>query len=215
MPEVKVMIIGAKGSIGRRYMYGLTGMGIPHRGWDIRDRGLLDCSGCTHALVATPTSTHHAVVHELLTHWHDVRNILVEKPLSDSVKSATSMVDNAQKFGVNLHCVCNWRFCRDVLLKPKSHKIVYRTLTLGSEELWMNACQIVHYAKKNKPNLNMGDLWVCSIDDSPVMYEDVQMSYRHMLHDWLTGAKHMMTGEEGIEMIEEAIKWEKSSELLS
>jgi len=200
--------------MGRRYSLALMGMGVRQTGWDIADGKPLDLTGEKAAIVAVPTPQHSDAIDTLLD--RGIKSILCEKPLADNIPDAIATVENCKTAGCALHVVNNWRWFKGAskLLTPGNHKIYYRGLTFGREALWMNVCQAVHYAKKFRPDLNYSDLWVMSIDNIPVHYEEVQLSYRHMLFDWINGAKNCMGGAESVDMMGEAMRWERQSELL-
>lgn len=211
-----ILIVGCDGSIGSRYQMALTGMGEPYRGWDIVHEMEIDSSDCDRAIVATPTPKHLASVEDLLLCHTGIRNVLVEKPLADSVNDAMAIVSMCEQAGVDLRCVCNWRWCVPSMeLAAGSHDIYYRSPSLGREDPWMNVCQPIHYAKGHTPDIGLSDLWVGSIDSTPMEYLDICMSYRHMLYHWIDGDGKMMDGSEAVDMVREAIEWQDNHPSLS
>jgi hypothetical protein len=184
-----VLIIGGKGSIGRRYQAVLKHLKRPFEIYDLGDE--LPVGNISHVIITSPTEKH--LEHVLMAMRYDCP-ILCEKPLSMDLNSAKKIAKLP-----NVYVVNNYAY---VTRDAKS--IRYDFYNTGRDGFIWDLCQLVYIAKKNNAHLNIkrsSYTWTLIVDDEPVPYSMIEYSYRKMIQDFLNGNRfNLWSAEEGYEM---------------
>jgi len=171
---MKILIIGNKGSTGRRYQKILEGLGIEVVGYDIEDAGK-SLPECDKVIIASPTAT-HAYYYYLYESTNP--HILVEKPASNIIKDVEMM---------NCKMVCNWAFVfPDRILEPGKHQVYYEFINTGKEGFWFDTCQLHIISDGRGHIINSGELFFSRIDGVVIKQNDIEASYYRMLDNWLS-----------------------------
>lgn len=175
---MKILIVGAKGSIGKRWCAVAKYLGHKTIEVDIDNEELISSESYDRAIVATPTITHKDVVESIS---EDVQ-ILCEKPFVNEDDENFDIPDNVR-------IVNNWSYFTQNHLKIGSHRIQYLNFTCGNESLFENLFQPLAYSKNYSLDLNSPFLKI-SIDNKVVSHEDIENSYMFLFEDWIKDSKH-------------------------
>lgn len=201
---MRILLIGANGSIGSRYAAIFRYMGIKYTPIEVWDR-LEDVVSdnrqeYTYALIASPTETHIEFCNRLLT-----LNIpfLCEKPLTQDLEEAKDLMDRVIKEGATgrCHVVCNY----EILFRSYSpmDEISYNYYKTGPDGMLWDCCQLLYYAYKNEIECHIftdSPVWTLEVDGEVVPYRDIEESYVDMIRCWLRGSPHVWTLADGYEM---------------
>lgn len=196
MTEKKVLLIGGKGSIGRRYQAVLRALHVPYRIHDLGDE--LSFEGVTHVLIASPTETHVKYC------WlADECNLpfLCEKPLTKNVTEAEELARNTS----NGYVVNNWAFLgTNFDLAPIPRRITYDFYNTGRDGLLWDVCQLIYFSKLAKAELFVNTnshTWDVTWNDDDVAYRAIEQSYLQMVRAFLADRSHALwTLPMGLEM---------------
>lgn len=205
----KCLVIGALGSIGRRYVKILENLGCEVFSADINDgyaisMASFNAHSIMRVIVASPTDTHLKYM-EILEDTN--AHVLIEKPvlmtkeqyvcLSDRVKSKTRMVSN-------------WLWLPSVFPIPGMNVIYYNYFDQGKEKYEFNMAQPIYLGKKQSVFKNDSTVFRCSINSYQVFTEDVQRSYISMIEEWIKEPEEnrLWTLEDSYKMTEKIWRFE-------
>lgn len=209
-----VCVIGANGSMGRRYQAILKYLGVPFTTIDLGDNDFHDrfdsenfWSGFARAIIAAPTSTHYFWAFQCIK---NKKPFLCEKPLSKKVDECEHLMQFAKESGVQAFVVNNyWYAFRETLGKhkdPFDWNITYNYYNTGKDGLWWDVCQLL-YINEGAWVQTEAPSWWCTIKGTSVPYKWLEMSYVWMLQDWIGGeTENLWTLEDGLKMTQAALK---------
>jgi hypothetical protein len=126
-----IAIFGSSGNMGRRYAAICEHLGIDCIGYDIDyDYRRPTSLKITHAIIATPLSTHMDVARYCIRQRVP---FLCEKPISKSVRLVEALRKEADAAGVAGYMVNNWQY---VLRYPHQSHVTLYTYYSGSDGAW-------------------------------------------------------------------------------
>lgn len=191
---MKLLVIGYRGAIGRRWMTCARHLQIPVTGWDILDQTDPPVDAITHCLIATPTTTHYGVfMWASEHHW----SIMVEKPMTMDLNESYIMGCMAG-FVVN-----NWSLVHpDKIYKPRSCTIEYRSHYTGPHGEPWDTCQLEYLCTPGqRPRVVESPVWGARINGRHVSYKQLELSYLTMLDAFVHDRRHeLWTLAQGEEM---------------
>lgn len=184
-----ILLIGNRGSVGRRYSAILDYLGADWVGYDSAwDANPPVLPRFDKFIVATPTPTHYGVVSELPRD----RPVLCEKPLASSFQDAKEMADSREGY-----IVSNYRYA----LGDGPHLIEYDFFNTGKDGLRMDCCQLL-MLDRNAVLRNKSPYWTLKDNGETVPYETIERSYVYMLRDFVDGNyERLWSFKDGVEMI--------------
>lgn len=172
---MKILVIGHRGSTGRRYSKILLDMGNDVIGYDIDEisKGY-HIPSADRSIIATPTSTH--IFYAQLMQDRGIP-YLVEKPACATHYDVDSMTG---------HMVNNWCFVFPyTVLKPGSHTIIYRNSKTGNEGYWYDTCQLHILSNRTGSIIKRKGGFDTTVDGVRVTLDDIEESYVRMIRSWL------------------------------
>jgi hypothetical protein len=188
---VKVLLIGGKGSMGKRYQAILKMMDKDAIIYDWFDKkvstedGIMDLSKVEFdkAIICSTTETHYDYCRQMI----DLEKpFLCEKPLSKSLEECEDLADRDVKYLGNV--VCNYslisRFFSDFFEGPLI--IEYDYYNPGKDHILWDGCQLI-YLDKNAKLSNRSPVWKLKMGGSEIMYSLVERSYIWMVGFFLQG----------------------------
>lgn len=193
-----IVIVGGKGNMGTRYGRILDDSGVGKIVLDL-DSNELDWSQAMNrasgVLIATPTTTHTAVLAQVIAHRRDVP-ILCEKPVSKELDqvSLSHMANLLEARGINLQMVDQYRFVEAVSDPSVNGWTIYESFHSGNDGADWDCINIIAKADHiNRVKLDVksplrkedGKYWNCWINGGKIELADVIKSYSKMLAHWL------------------------------
>jgi len=168
---MRVLVIGSRGNMGRRYMAILKYLGVETIGMDI-DQPQNKYVGFDRAIIATPSENHF--------YWckfftNERKPFLCEKPVVTNLLQMRMLVDNnLVSWG---RMVCNWAFVNPDILKPESNQVQYSNYNTGKDGLAWDCIQLIYLAD-GMPELSTTSPYLdCQINGTRVHEGHIAMSY--------------------------------------
>jgi hypothetical protein len=178
---VTVLIVGAKGNMGRRYSAVLNYLGKHWMGADaehspelIRKRA----AKCDGVIIATPTDTHAG----LISLCADLgKPILCEKPLTKDVGEMKRIAQEVKAKKTNLTMVFQYKEIVNPLAIGWSY---YNNWNHGRDGLAWDCIQIVALARSSLSLQEDSPIWRCRINGQKLRIEDMDRAYVKMMERW-------------------------------
>lgn len=180
---MKVLVIGSKGSTGKRYCSILRGMGHDVVEYDLTEHSKSErLPKFDKAIIATPTKTHceyHDIIYYNRTfedRFQMNTDILIEKPATDNIYDIQRMF---------CKMVCNWAFVfPDRILQPGKHTVFYECSNHGNEGFWFDTCQL-HILSNGRGRIGERiNTFYAEIDGEKVTRDMIEASYVRMIDAW-------------------------------
>lgn len=178
-----IMLIGARGNMGSRYLHILLSLKVKAHAIDLDSpeidwrRAERECDGI---IIATPTHTHYEVIKNLRR-----RNvpILCEKPITKSEDEFSKLLA-LFKFGkMTLTMVNQYNWCID---HKDSGETKYDYFKTGKDGLIWDCLNIIGLGMPGDVSLkNQSPVYNCIIRGRRITLDMVDSSYVLMLHNWL------------------------------
>jgi hypothetical protein len=207
-----IVIIGAKGNMGRRYSAILKRMGVDTVEFDLEDNLSLPVTAdpaWRGVIIATPTDTHYN-----LCRWCLAWNIpvLTEKPLDKDLCRVAEICGLYDLAKVPLYMVCNWQYAGMGTNYPGDNEIEYRCYNTGNDGYHWDLIQLHYLARPGQLLLDLGyPGFECIIGGEKITREDIDESYKAMMVDFLKachGMRHQLWDTKDIIKSHEGVrKW--------
>jgi hypothetical protein len=208
-----ILLLGGKGSIGRRYATILDEMEEDFEVYDLDEANLskrIDPAVYDAAIVATPTETHSYYCRLMAS--IGVR-FLCEKPLTKSYVEASNLVEDVKQMGGKGYVVNNWEFA--LANYDKLNTVTYSYFNTGKDGFVHDMCQLIHLANKHDFQLFMdtaSSVWTVMVNGDVLPYRTLEMSYGAMLQAFLADDERVLWSlEEGLEMVKDVKVYEAGS----
>jgi len=180
------LIIGSKGSMGKRYEAIFKYLKEPVVGVDkeISIKAIVDLAKDSDGIIlATPTDTHYAFLMKLLPLGV---SILCEKPITRDLQELSKILEVANKCKTPLTMVNQYREL--VSEADMSHGLTeYDYFRTGSDGLAWDCLNIVGLAKDQINLKNKSPIWRCKINGTSLKISDMDFAYVSMIRKWLKG----------------------------
>ena len=181
---MRFLIIGANGSMGRRYQAILSSLGhefdcvdINHHEDSVLGLAYL-CDGC---IIASPTDTHLYYIHLLAPLS---KPILCEKPVSKSLEEVTDALDICRANSTPLTMMMQYK----VLTKKEDvGPSLYDYFRTGPDGLPWDCFQIIGLAENDVQIRNQSPIWKCMINGRVLSIADMDKAYVRFLKAWIRG----------------------------
>ena len=202
---MRILIIGSKGNMGRRYVAICKYLGHEVVECDLHnDAAIMDNPPkVDRCIIATPLYWH--------TNWCSwcVLNkipFLCEKPISKIIENIKALNKICDDNRVDGRMVCNWMFlaCPERLIIGKEN-IYFDYYNTGKDGFW-DLIQPVYIAKEFIFN-NESPIYKCSINENHYSQLHFDKSYLIMIHDWIAESKYIWSLGDAIKAHEKLMEW--------
>lgn len=186
---MKLLLLGAEGSIGRRYKAIFNNYDYNYAPYDItthKDKveKYIQDKEITHILIATPTRTHLNYLWLINDLRPDVK-VLCEKPITTDVKGLEEFLKECH---LDLTMVCNYAYVEDLECTSLSDTS-YNFYNSGNDGLAWDCIQLIALAKGDISLSTQSPIWGAEINGYRVYKEGIDFSYCKMLEIWMSGRK--------------------------
>lgn len=194
MNNNKILIIGAKGNMGRRYSSICKYLQIPFDGVDICDTYIPD--QYSHCIIATPTNSHLDLIQKI-NDFHSRPNIsiLCEKPIAlnnDDVHIINLLWKTLTVYMVNQYAYYPY------LSTAEELNTTYDFYNSGNDPIAYNCIQLVHLAKGPVLLKSESPIWRCVINGKTLDRGRIDRCYVDMVHDFFFDSYGKLWGREDI-----------------
>ncbi len=198
---MKVLVIGSKGNMGRRYMAILKYLGVDALEKDLGDP-FPDPDSFDRAIIASPTENHLDDIQEMVSFRRDY---LCEKPISKD----PSDIDLVMSSSVDGRMVCNWAFVKpNGRLKPGCNFIDYDCYNTGKDGLAWDCIQLVYLAQGMPTLKTKSPTFATYINRHGITLDDIAKSYVRMIKAWLQDPTQLWSLEDAKKATEKVIAYE-------
>lgn len=216
---MKVLVLGSKGSMGRRYCAILEYLGIHYFGIDKEDEkydynienGIYDKHKFTHAIIATPTEYHGQTLRDFCL---NIPHVLCEKPVSKQ----SSMIEWMRDYHPHVNMVCNWKYAIGNP-KPGTHDIRYSNYNTGKDGLGWDCIQLIYLARNIKISTETPFFECMTVDpecncEKLITLSNIENSYIQMIEHWLglNGKENDLWDlNDALKATEKVLEWNKKN----
>lgn len=203
----KILIIGGKGNMGRRYQAVLDTLRVEYRIFDVPPMNTyynsyydmeFNLAWCDGIMICTPTRTHFEVFCEILKRDPLHKPILCEKPFSKDLTEVEKACEMAAKDRRPFQMVNQYEHLDSLapvaLRQPYTCYDYYHS---GGDGIYWDCLNIIGLDKTGNITLkNKSPIWTCMINGLRVNRADIDSSYVMMVKKWLekptTNATYMV-----------------------
>jgi hypothetical protein len=173
----KIVVIGSKGNMGRRYALILEHIGCEVIGVDLIDgqRVIPKADGY---VIATPTDSHYDIIRYTLPFQ---KPILCEKPISKNMIELQTLlsIDNLDLSMINQY---------EFLINPNyTGHTIYNYFKTGNDTLHWDCINIIGLAKQSYDIKNDSLVWRCVINGQELNIADMDLAYINNIKGWVEG----------------------------
>lgn len=205
---MRVLVVGSKGSMGRRYVAILRYLKEEVLEADLGD--LWWEWAFDRVIIATPTDRHWVDLDAAITRG---KPILCEKPISKDPKAIQILADMAKHYGVDVRMCSNWKYAINLAL-TRAQKIAvegemeieYKYFRSGGDGFFWDMIQPIFLAGRLIYN-NHRPAFKASVNGIELNQGHFEESYVIMISEWLYGDKSKLWS------LEDALKANQKVEL--
>lgn len=181
-----IAIVGANGSMGKRYQAILKFLGKPFIALDVENR-LVQVreivEKCEGVIIATPTNTHYTIVSALC----DLRKpMLCEKPIVKNLKDLDSLFDRVKSYKAPFKMMCQYKLLTD---KSRIGPSSYNYFKTGNDGLAWDCMQVIGLARSGVSVANDSPIWSCKINGKLLDIKHMDAAYIGFVQDWFLEPK--------------------------
>jgi len=181
-----ITIIGANGSMGKRYQAILNYMGKNHRCFD-REHSFDDILGSvadsTHAIIASPTASHVMFLRKVLPFKNC--EVLCEKAITKNMDELTDITNEYYSASRKFTMMMQYK---DLVTNYDTGKLSeYDYFRTGPDGLTWDCLQIIGLARGPVVINNNSPIWKCSINGQILSISDMDRAYVRFVGRWLHG----------------------------
>ncbi len=169
------LIIGAKGSMGRRYQAILKYLEKPFTCADVDDDWFLKSRLCDSIILATPTDTHYNFLKNLI---HFKQPILCEKPITKDLRELDLIKHEYRD--LPLQMVMQYK----ELDAGDEGPSFYDYYNHGKDGLYWDALQIIGLARGGVEILEESPIWRCQLNGEQLSLNHMDYAYISMIRNW-------------------------------
>lgn len=181
---MKVLLMGALGSMGSRYCAILKHLGVDYSIYDVQLRMSLESAaqGCDRVLIATPTQAHTFSIRDAIRVLPG-KPILCEKPITKDMVELSKLIAECAEAKSDLRVVFQYkRAYLDDFGSGPTHYNFYRH---GGDGLYWDCIQIIGLARGLVTLREDSPIWDCVINGTRLSIADMDRAYVAYLADWL------------------------------
>jgi hypothetical protein len=221
---MKILVIGSKGNMGRRYTAILKYLGHEVIGLDLDnfqaifhyEKNDITCPNSyeaslkttiNRAIIATPIDKHYE--------WcvwciNNKIPFLCEKPISKDIDEIKNLMAFSENAGVDGRMVCNWAFIHSYeTLLPGENGITLDYYNTGNDGFW-DLIQPVYLGKKFTLR-KKSPAYICTTNGHIVNQYNFDWSYVNMIKKWLENSKEIWSLPQALEATKKLIAWAKDN----
>lgn len=175
-----IIVVGAKGNMGRRYCQILDEFKIKHKDYDIDSNIRLGAikKKIDGIIIATPTNTHYSIYRMIRKTYSG--KILCEKPFSVIPEQCLPVQNDT-----NLYIVNNYQYAEGLSESKKIGNLTnYSYYNSGKDGLHIDCIQLYYLAEGDVSLTNKSSVWVCQINGKNIDRSLIDVSYRMMISDF-------------------------------
>jgi hypothetical protein len=191
---MKVLVVGSKGSMGRRYCAILR-----YLQEDVLEADLGDMWWeweFDRIIIATPTDRHETDLRAAVLKG---KPILCEKPIVKSAAELETLWEDLMPALVDIRMVCNWKYAINLaMVRANGNKgkvavagemeIEYNYYDSGKDGFFWDCIQLIHLAGTFKYDRTR-PAFQCLVNGEAITLEHIHESYVMMVSEWLNGDK--------------------------
>lgn len=191
---MKILIVGADGSMGKRYQAIIKHLGHEtikaekqHTSFEIVKMGLKS----DRIIVATPTHTHSEVLDYVLLCG---KPVLCEKPVCTDLDELKKVLEHARSYNPMLAMVMQYKYLlKEDVRNDGFYKFLdnpaadshYDYFRHGNDGLKWDCFQIIALAKGKVTLAEESPVWKCKINGLTLSLSDMDRAYVQMLDEWI------------------------------
>lgn len=179
---MSVLIVGAKGNMGRRYAAILTYLGKEWTGVDIEQPSSSTRAAAQRSdgvIIATPTKTHASLIRLMA----DLKKpILCEKPVTTDIAEMRTMALELKLNKTNLTMVHQYKELIDM---PSIGWSYYNYWNHGRDGLVWDCIQIIALARSEVAIQDDSPVWKCRINGKALNLRHMDRAYIKMIDRWM------------------------------
>lgn len=206
---MKILIIGSKGNMGRRYVAICKYLGHEVIECDLHNiKDIYDMPPqVDRAIIATPINQHYMWCEYCI---YNKIPFLCEKPISKNIEEIKELIRLSEENHVNGRMVCNWKFVvRGIPLTQGNNDIYFNYYNTGKDGFW-DLIQPVYLSRKFIFK-NKSPYYQCLIGMVPANQYDFDWAYFIMIDKWLQNDKYIWSLPQALEATEKLIAWAKDN----
>ena len=179
-----ILLIGANGSMGKRYQAILNYLNKPFIAVDLEtsfETVLNIALECNRIIIATPTDTHVKFLRELIPLN---KKILCEKPVCKNSAELEEILDLVKNSKSTFEMVFQYG---ELVNTKKTHKgdTFYDYFKTGNDGLKWDCLQIIAIAKGQVKINNKSPIWTCKLNGTVLSSSAMDQAYIDFLDRWL------------------------------
>lgn len=180
-----IAIIGANGSMGKRYQAILKYLYQPFKALDradmLSDEIIEAASECDRIIICSPTHTHIQYLNALLP---TKKPILCEKPVTKDTDELEDLHAMCARHGYSYHMVYQYK----ELLTESRGDSRYNYFRHGQDGLLWDCIQIVGLARGRILLNDQSPIWECQVNGQSLSLADMDKAYVTMVQRWIAGS---------------------------
>ena len=179
-----IAIIGANGSMGKRYQAIFDYLKRPFACFDQEhsiEHIKTECQSAEGIIIATPTPTHGEFLRQLLPLE---KKILCEKPVTKDMDELLDLDAYCTRHGYDFQMMLQYKELCDPASSGPSFYDYFRT---GNDGLIWDCLQIIGLARGDLVIRNESPVWACAINGKLLSLSDMDFAYITAIQRWLEG----------------------------
>lgn len=198
-----ILLVGAKGSMGKRYQSILRFLGKDFIGVDKEtdDRKRAKLMGeCDGVIIATPTESHENLIAEMAPFK---KPILCEKPVTKDLGGLIAVTKRLETEGTPFRMM----FQYSMLVNPnRIGKTLYNYFRHGQDGIMWDCLQVIGLARGECVLKEDSPVWACMINGQRLSIADMDSAYIAYVQKWFTTPHQDLGAIRGLhERVHEAI----------
>lgn len=187
----KVMVVGARGQMGRRYCAILRHLEIPLFEVELGDDEAPP-PGITHIIIATPTATH---CDQIRLYSEMELPVLCEKPIATDTGQVYRLIEFCEEKGVKLRCVNQYKYVifgdemvdgdEAGALEEIGAATEYDYVNTGKDGKYWDCISIIALATGGVSIKNESPIWTCRINGDEKYLDRMDHAYIAMVKDFI------------------------------
>lgn len=177
---MKVLVLGAKGNMGRRYCSILQYLKFNYIGLDIGDDPEEYMPDCDKIIIATPTESHLDFIN-LFSFYG--KPILCEKPIAYNIADLEVLKEKLAVMKCELRMVDNYKYVAFDPIRMHSGS-QYNYYNSGKDSKHWDCIQIHGIAVGDASISNESPIWKCVLNGYNVDRRSIDISYVKMIQNW-------------------------------
>ena len=176
-----ILLVGANGSMGKRYRAILKQLGQSYYPVDIGQM-CNDVTSIKGSIIATPTETHYSIIKKVAPYGP----ILCEKPVCKSLSDLNDTVDFIRDNGVSFTMMNQYKLLDEQFAIGHSSYDYYNT---GKDGLAWDCMQIIGAARSTVSIKDSSPIWECKLNGRQISIANMDRAYVEFVEEWLTFKK--------------------------